>query len=453
MSKSADGDGETEGRFFTVSMLADELEVGPFGAKSTVADLQHAVEELTGKIKVHIEALGCDVQLQTDMLLRDLPSKVELAAVAVPPAIVLDVGSLQVRVGFAGEDAPRQTFRSVVGVSKAACSIDDGVVVGDEAIEKQGPLVLNRPVERGCAVNWSHLEAIWRHAFIGLAVPDVTGHSVILTEPPLHPKLSREKMLQVMFEDFGVARMYVACSQTVALYAVGRTTGIVLDIGETRRWCVPVYEGYLLPHCITLSDHGTGEELTHELMLAVARKGLTLTTTHDRELVRSLKEQLCYVSERGAEAEMGNAAPVKVELPGVETDIELSDERFLIPELLFDPYKFYRGDHYRAGLHNQVNDSLMRVDIEIRHQLLGAVVITGGSSLLTGLAERLKAELNKLVRAGSRVEVVAASANDRGRLSWLGASVLASLPAFEDMWVTKDDFEENGPVIVHRKCF
>lgn len=452
MSSTKGGDGDAVVRFFTVSMLAGEVKVGPFGAASTVADLQRAVEEMTGKDCVRLEVLGCDMQLDRGMLLNTLPSDVDAVAAVVTPPIVLDVGSLRVRAGFAGHEAPCFIFRSVVGKPRAAGSTA-GPVVGEEAIEKRGVLSLKYPVEFGVVTDWDAMAAIWRHAFVGLGVPEVARQAVIMTEPPLNPKNNRETLAQFMFESFGVAKFFLMCSSSAALLAMGCRTGVVLDIGHRSRRCVPVFDGHVLLHGVSLYDRGAGEELTEQLMHALGEKGISLTTSRERELADLLKEQLCYVAERGAAAEMGKAEPRKVELPGLDYDVSLSDERFLVPELLFDPYRFYRGDHYRAGLHNQVCDAVMRCDLECRPEILRNVVLTGGSSLFQGLAERLRFELEKEVHPAHQVKVLAASNSNREWLSWLGTSQAVSLDYFKTLWVTTDEYDEHGPSMVHRKSF
>ncbi len=71
-----------------------------------------------------------------------------------------------------------------------------------------------------------------------------------MTESPIGPKANREKMTQILFETFKVNGFYVSLSETLALYSSGRTTGIVCSLGDGVSHCVPIYEGYALPHAI-----------------------------------------------------------------------------------------------------------------------------------------------------------------------------------------------------------
>ena len=121
--------------------------------------------------------------------------------------------------------------------------------VGDEAMSKRGVLRLRWSIERSLVTNWDDMEKIWHHTFFNELRVAPEEHPVILTESPLEPKASHERVTQIMFETFDVPALYIAASNVLALYASGRTTGVVLDSGHDSTYVVPIYEG-----CVRFGD-------------------------------------------------------------------------------------------------------------------------------------------------------------------------------------------------------
>ena len=366
-------------------------------------------------------------------------------------ALVVDNGSSMCRAGYAGEDSPRAVFPSIVGRPRNEHVIRMGVMglndsyIGDEVQSRRLFLTLNHPIERGIVTDWDGMEKIWHHTFHRELRVAPDDHPVLLTETPLNPRANREIMAQIMFETFNTPAMYVANQAVLSLFSSGRTSGIVIDSGEGVSYTVPIYEGYALLHAIQRVNIG-GRDSTDYLIILLTKRGYSFTTSSERENVRDIKENQCYVTF-DFEHTSSSSLETSYELPDGQV-ITIGKERFQAPEVIFQPSLLGMDS---VGIHKATYDSIMKCDIDIRKDLYANIVLTGGNTMYRRFDDRIQKELTAFKPPTMEMKIVKENRQERKYFAWIGGSILASRPSFKKLWISKQEYDEYGPSIVHTK--
>ncbi|KAJ3109747.1 hypothetical protein HDU96_007105 [Phlyctochytrium bullatum] len=357
------------------------------------------------------------------------------------PAVVIDTGSFAIRVGLSDESQPAIIFNTVYGSftkdGRGAYISQTGrdVYIGQDAIARSGILKQRRPVTGGQFENFEDLAVLWNHAYDRLGVSP-TEFSVLLTETdPLPFAYSREMTLQTMFEEFRVPSLCLHSAAALALMSSGRTTGIVLDCGEQVTRAVPVYEGSVIRGATKTTDIG-GRDLT--LALGSWR-------FHNRA-----KELFCRVSPTPL---VGPFIPTTTELSHPDPDDPTTTHEILecmitrVPELLFNPDALTTPSSPQPPTAYHPIPTCLRMaiascDAELQPVMWRNVVLNGGTSLMEGFVERVRGEM------GEEAKVVAPP--ERAVAAWLGGAMMAEMECFGRMCMTRKDYDEWGPGLVHR---
>jgi actin-related protein len=293
------------------------------------------------------------------------------------------------------------------------------------------------------------MEKIWHHTFYNELRVAPEEHAVLLTEPPLNQKANKDKMTQIMFETFNTPAMYIANSAVLSLYTAGRTTGVVVDCGDGVTYTVPCQDGNALREGIFRLDVA-GRDLTDHMMNMLAERGYSLTTAAEREVVKDIKESLGFVSldfDQDMQIAASSNLMKQYELPDGQV-ITVENERFQCPEALFQPP--FLGVE-AAGIHEMTYNSIMKCDTDNRNDLFNNIVLSGGSTMFPGMVDRMQKEMKAMISETTKLKIVAPP--ERKYAVWIGGSILASLAVFQQHWVSKEEYDESGPCILHRRCF
>ena len=169
------------------------------------------------------------------------------------------------------------------------------------------------------------------------------------------------------------------------------------------------------------------------------------------EIVRDIKEKLCFVAldyEEALKKSYNSSEYEKnYEMPDGKI-ITIGNERFRCPEYLFKPLQMNGKE--LPGMHEIIYNSIQECDIDTRADLYKNIILSGGTTMYEGIGERLLKEIEAKAPKSMSVKVIASP--DRRFAVWRGGSTLTSLSTFSSLWITKEDYDEHGAQIVHRKC-
>ncbi|KAK8543350.1 hypothetical protein V6N13_136133 [Hibiscus sabdariffa] len=429
-------------------------------------------------------------------------------------AIVIDLGSHTCKAGYAGEDAPKAVFPSVVGCIDQMDADDDKenndsetnnnnadsnkpkgkrkLYVGSQALGfRRDHMEVVSPLKDGVVVDWDIVDNIWDHAFKDCLLIDPKEHPMLLAEPSSNTQLQREKTAELMFEKYKVPALFLAKNAVLTSFASGRATSVVIDSGGGSTTVAPVHDGYVLQKAVSSSPIG-GEFLTDCLMKSLESKGILIKPRYSfkrkeiqpgvfqtvdvdlphttesyklysqRVIASDIKESVCRAPDTPYdESSYSNIPMTPYELPDGQT-IEIGADRFKIPDILFNPSlaqtipgtdNFAEISSSARGLPQMVIESINRCDVDIRKELFGSILLAGGTASMQQLKERLEKDLLEESPQAARVKVLASgNATERRFSVWIGGSILASLGSFQQMWFSKSEYEEHGASYIQRKC-
>eukprot|EP00448_Togula_jolla_P019854 CAMPEP_0170578706 /NCGR_PEP_ID=MMETSP0224-20130122/5598_1 /TAXON_ID=285029 /ORGANISM="Togula jolla, Strain CCCM 725" /LENGTH=345 /DNA_ID=CAMNT_0010901691 /DNA_START=19 /DNA_END=1056 /DNA_ORIENTATION=- len=301
-------------------------------------------------------------------------------------------------------------------------------------------------------------ETVFEDLFDKKLAVNLAEHSIVLAVGPSVTRRSREELTELLFFERHSARsVCVASTPFLATLGAGLSSALVLDVGEVFSSAVPVEEGYALGDCSVCGAPG-GRLLTDAMGEMLQKAGVELPGgPAGRAAARlakerlgcvavNLKEELLKLQERPRSPRSSGL------LSGLGSDLRqsLACEGVQCAELLFSP-----PTGRIPGIHEIIIDSLrLQSDVNLRGKLLGNILLTGASSMLTGLPERLRSEVQQRspwVAPGKSVEEVNVVAlAERNTLAWSGGAALANCDVFKDMCTSRADFSNHGARIIHR---
>ncbi|TVU01312.1 hypothetical protein EJB05_53220 [Eragrostis curvula] len=413
----------------------------------------------------------------------------------------MDNGGGLLKAGFGGDKDPIAVVPNCM--AKAPGGNSKKWLVADqlqaEDVDATG-MTLKRPIDRGYLINTEVQREVWERVLRGILQVDPTNSSLLLVEPLFNPPALQHATDELVFEEFGFKSLCVADAPSlVHLYEASRQPtlfraqcSLVVDCGFSFTHASPVLQNFTLNYGVRRMDLG-GKALTNYLKELISYRSLNVMD--ETLLIDDAKEKLCFVSldiprdlrlarlpfmdnpfrcsyilpdgityKKGfvkdlEEAHKYRSLPVsgepdrskledrkKPELS--QNEFVLTNERFLVPEMLFHPIDLGMNE---AGLAECIVRAIQACHTYLQPVLFESIILTGGSTLFPRFTERLERELRPLVPDDYELKIFRQENPILG--VWRGGSILASSPDFESTCITKSEYEEMGSVRCRRRFF
>jgi len=329
--------------------------------------------------------------------------------------LVVDLGSHNTTVGWAGELRPVKTFSTLVGDK--------------------------RPIFQGFIKDIGALEELFRQIYKFFKLEPST-YPVVLTVPPKTSPANKSKLAKMLFEKLSVPSVWFVSTAYAALCSTEHLSGLILNVGAGVTHAVPIYEATVLHHGIQRLDI-SGNDLTEALIKPITSKGHMVSTDD----VNSIKEGVCRIAlDCDGEVKANGGKPFATAFLEDGRQFPVFDEVIKVPEALFAPRLLQKDG---AGIAELVKKAINQCDLDVRRSLWENILLAGGSSMFPGFTERLEVELKKL--APENTTPVLNIAPNRLTNTWIGASTMAMAEDFFDQVITADEFSEAGEAVFQTK--
>ncbi|CAE7562445.1 unnamed protein product [Symbiodinium natans] len=363
--------------------------------------------------------------------------------------LVLDNGSGSVKVGYAGQQEPQVVYDNMYTAVRS--SRHEPSKATSEALEKSNARL--HVMDHGIVSQWEGLVEVFKAALDEMKVVDPSQHPCLVTEAPLNPTVHRELLVEKLFEELRVPAVQVVHSGALALYAINRRTGLVIEVGDGVAQTVPLFDSYVVFNAVQRRDFG-GRDLTAYLG-ELLQKELGYKEALADEVwwtqLQTVKERMCRVTPQASPSRISRQDPVQQEYKLPDGKV-LDWEQGLLSqcaEALFQPGQHLKLDEEAEGIHKMAASSVLGCGLDIQKSLANNVVLSGGSTLFPGMCQRVQEELQRLLPSAVKAKVTRVSKPTYA--AFMGGSILASMSDLQKTFMTRGEYLEYGASFIHNK--
>eukprot|EP01080_Neovahlkampfia_damariscottae_P009031 gene9031-1129_t len=310
--------------------------------------------------------------------------------------VVIDLGTSLIKLGISGEDAPTAVIKNQ---------------------KTNGEL--SRTMKNGIVENKDLLEDILLEQFISYVKPSET--SFFITENPMRDSDNRKIISEIFYEKFNAPYLSFEITSPLTLYAIAKTTSLVVDCGEGVTSVVPIYDGIMMEHAMNVIDKGLFD-LKENIFKTLNKYN---SQKLDFEISEKIFDNFC-TNIKYENINEKYILPDGIEIP---KNIEGMASNFYFEEL---------------GLHQEILQSLHLCDIDIKINLRENLILTGGGTFISNFKNDLYSKLET-------EKFIPIYYPERLYLNWIGASVLTQLSSFEKNWISLSEYLEFGSWVLHEK--
>jgi actin-related protein len=349
-------------------------------------------------------------------------------------SFVVDNGSDTLRIGYAGDKKPKKSFLNFYGTPTQKNKVDKkSVYIGNQMLEEvkdKENMEIYFPLKNGIIQDFGQMKTIWEKSFKSVGTDE--GDVFFMSDKYDTPKEHRQKMTEFIFEEVSASMFYLMKTHVMAMYSTGVQNGLVLNCGNDSCESIAAYESFTLKKSIQSTPIG-GAFITKSIL----ENDLLKSFSFFDKTPRDIKEKLCYISP------FSPNTLEKFKLPdGNSFELENPSQ---FTECLFKGLPDSKNESVQEIIEESLN-SLGRD--EISNEFARNIILTGGSTLFQGFNERLHSELKSLNKTRNYEFV---KVEDKINATWMGGSVASSLETFKMLFITKQEYQETGSMIIN-KC-
>ena len=361
--------------------------------------------------------------------------------------VIIDCGSGKCKAGLSGKILPSVEIPTIVWhpQSNNMVTNDDesNLLFGTDALDAENGL-LNQPIKNTKITDWDDFELFLTNLFKNILKINTEEYGIFITEPPLTPKDSRERLTKLLFERFNTPFIFTTNGAVLTSYGARKYSGFVLDCGYDSSRIVPIECGYPYSSCIQAVDVG-GKDISEFLLKNLIKKGYD--SKKMRKNIDYIKENYCFITDDDVNKKIETK---NIKLPD-GTEIILDKEMCLGPEILFHPEMINKTV---GGIANSFCSSVSDIEHFIEHKFeWNDLIIAGGSSMFNGFIDRIKVEIGRYYGGKYKNRMKIIEVNKRNIMQFVGASTFSMNQIFKGLCTTKQEYDEYGPSAVHNKCF